>query len=38
MSSNQPYETLDPQDWEKMRSLAHQMVDDSIRIGQSILV
>jgi glutamate/tyrosine decarboxylase-like PLP-dependent enzyme len=30
MSSNQPYETLDPQDWEKMRSLAHQMVDDSI--------
>ncbi|MCZ6796583.1 MAG: amino acid decarboxylase, partial [Gammaproteobacteria bacterium] len=30
MNSNQPYETLDPQDWEKMRSLAHQMIDDSI--------
>ncbi len=30
MNSNQPYETLDPQDWEKMRTLAHQMIDDSI--------
>jgi glutamate/tyrosine decarboxylase-like PLP-dependent enzyme len=30
MNSKDSYETLDPQDWEKMRSLAHQMVDDSI--------
>ena len=31
MNSNQPYETLDPQDWETMRTLAHQMIDDSNR-------
>ena len=30
MNSNPPYETLDPKDWEKMRALAHQMVNDSI--------
>jgi len=30
MKSDKPYETLDPQDWGKMRALAHQMVDDSI--------
>ncbi|MFA9419371.1 MAG: hypothetical protein ACERLB_04415 [Gammaproteobacteria bacterium] len=30
MKGDEPYETLDPQDWEKMRVLAHRMVDDSI--------
>jgi glutamate/tyrosine decarboxylase-like PLP-dependent enzyme len=30
MNKNQDRETLDPQDWEKMRVLAHQMVNDSI--------
>ncbi|MEE8365725.1 MAG: aminotransferase class I/II-fold pyridoxal phosphate-dependent enzyme [Gammaproteobacteria bacterium] len=30
MNKNQDRETLDPQDWEKMRALAHQMVNDSI--------
>ncbi len=30
MNSNPDHETLDPQDWEQMRALAHQMVNDSI--------
>ncbi|MCB9111391.1 MAG: aminotransferase class V-fold PLP-dependent enzyme [Anaerolineales bacterium] len=30
MTSDQPYETLDPQNWDEMRALAHRMVDDAI--------
>ena len=30
MSNNQPYETLDPENWDDMRTLAHRMVDDAI--------
>ncbi len=30
MNSNPDHENLDPQDWEQMRALAHQMVNDSI--------
>ena len=30
------YETLDPQDWSKMRSLAHQMIDDTFDLVQNI--
>jgi glutamate/tyrosine decarboxylase-like PLP-dependent enzyme len=28
-TSDEPFETLDPQDWEKSRALMHQMVDDA---------
>lgn len=28
--NDNPYETLDPADWEEMRALAHRMVDDAI--------
>lgn len=30
MSDEKPFETLDPEDWDSMRRLAHKMVDDSI--------
>ncbi len=30
MDNKQPYETLDPENWEEMRALAHRMVDDAI--------
>lgn len=30
MTTDQPYETLDPQNWDEMRTLAHQMVDDAL--------
>ncbi len=30
MSEEKLFETLDPEDWDSMRSLAHKMVDDSI--------
>lgn len=30
MSEEKPLETLDPEDWDSMRRLAHKMVDDSI--------
>jgi hypothetical protein len=30
MYNKTPYETLDPDDWGKMRALAHRMVDDAI--------
>jgi aromatic-L-amino-acid/L-tryptophan decarboxylase len=30
MDNRQPYETLDPENWEEMRELAHRMVDDAI--------
>src|SRR6266498_1031189 len=30
MNSTDDYETLDPENWEEMRALAHRMVDDAI--------
>ena len=30
MENTQPYETLDPANWEEMRALAHRMVDDAL--------
>jgi aromatic-L-amino-acid decarboxylase len=30
MESSQKYETLDPENWDEMRALAHRMVDDAI--------
>ncbi|RPI91876.1 MAG: amino acid decarboxylase, partial [Chloroflexi bacterium] len=30
MNSNEPYETLDPENWEEMRTLAHRIVDDAM--------
>jgi glutamate/tyrosine decarboxylase-like PLP-dependent enzyme len=30
MDNTQTYETLDPENWEEMRALAHRMVDDAI--------
>ena len=30
MDNSQPYETLDPENWEEMHLLAHRMVDDAI--------
>lgn len=30
MSVNKPFETLDPENWDEMRALAHRMVDDAI--------
>jgi len=30
MSSEKPYETLDPENWDEMRALAHRMVDDAL--------
>lgn len=30
MDTDSKYETLDPENWEEMRSLAHRMVDDAI--------
>ncbi len=30
MNNTQTYETLDPENWEEMRALAHRMVDDAI--------
>ena len=30
MSNDKNFETLDPEDWGKMRSLAHKMVDDAV--------
>ena len=36
MDNNQNYETLDPQNWDKMRALAHRMVDDAITYLQTV--
>ena len=30
MNENQPIETLDPEDWDEMRALAHRIVDDAL--------
>ncbi len=34
--NNQPFETLDPEDWDTMRALAHRMVDDSLSYLQDV--
>ena len=36
MDNTQPYETLDPENWEEMRALAHRMVDDAITYLETI--
>jgi aromatic-L-amino-acid decarboxylase len=32
----QPYETLDPENWDEMRALAHRMVDDAITYLETV--
>ena len=36
MTTNQPYETLDPENWDEMRALAHRMVDDAITYLETV--
>lgn len=36
MDTEQPYETLDPENWDKMRTLAHRMVDDAITYLETV--
>ena len=36
MDNKQPYETLDPENWEEMRALAHRMVDDAISYLENV--
>jgi glutamate/tyrosine decarboxylase-like PLP-dependent enzyme len=36
MENPQPFETLDPEDWDEMSALAHQMVDDVMAYFQSV--
>ena len=36
MDNTQPYETLDPENWEEMRALAHRMVDDAISYLETV--
>jgi aromatic-L-amino-acid/L-tryptophan decarboxylase len=36
MDSPQPYETLDPENWDEMRALAHRMVDDAITYLETV--
>ena len=36
MDNSQPYETLDPQNWDEMRALAHRMVDDAITYLETV--
>ena len=36
MDKNQSYETLDPENWDEMRALAHRMVDDAITYLQTV--
>jgi aromatic-L-amino-acid/L-tryptophan decarboxylase len=36
MENNQPYETLDPENWEDMRALAHRMVDDALTYLETV--
>ena len=30
MTSNESFETLDPENWDEMRALAHRIVDDAL--------
>jgi glutamate/tyrosine decarboxylase-like PLP-dependent enzyme len=36
MNNSTPYETLDPDDWDAMRRLAHRMVDDAITYLETV--
>ena len=36
MNGHTPYETLDPEDWGKMRALAHRMVDDALTYLETV--
>ncbi|HET9910872.1 MAG TPA: pyridoxal-dependent decarboxylase, partial [Anaerolineales bacterium] len=36
MNSNEHYETLDPENWEEMRSLAHRIVDDAMTYLETV--
>ena len=36
MDNPQPYETLDPENWDEMRALAHRMVDDALTYLQTV--
>ena len=36
MDPSEPYETLDPENWEEMRKLAHRMVDDALTYLQTV--
>jgi len=36
MDNTQPYETLDPQNWDEMRALAHRMVDDALTYLETV--
>jgi aromatic-L-amino-acid/L-tryptophan decarboxylase len=36
MNKPQTYETLDPENWDEMRTLAHRMVDDAITYLQTV--
>src|SRR3972149_5772758 len=35
-TTHQTYETLDPENWDKMRALAHRMVDDAITYLETV--
>ena len=34
--TNQPEETLDPEDWESLRALGHSMVDDMLSYLENV--
>src|SRR5512141_390862 len=36
MSNNEHYETLDPENWEEMRALAHRIVDDAMTYLETV--
>ena len=36
MENTQPYETLDPENWENMRALAHRMEDDALTYLETV--
>jgi aromatic-L-amino-acid/L-tryptophan decarboxylase len=36
MEHTQPYETLDPENWDEMRALAHRMVDDALTYLETV--
>ena len=36
MKPSKSFETLDPEDWDAMRALAHRMVDDAISYLQTV--
>ena len=36
MDKTRPYETLDPENWDEMRALAHRMVDDAISYLENV--